>query len=157
MYRNGMLNLTGSIASNFFSDPYGRVFVGDDKPTPNGVDYLALNADTSAWPPTPARPHDLIGFTYNGFLLVNVRMFWREGQLAIPDFLSNQNLPASLPTFQGRLALDFVPISNQSAPLNYNNSLFFDGFYASVPEPATMLMLGLALVGLVGARKKSKG
>jgi hypothetical protein len=155
-----VMNLTGSVAGYDFSDPLGRTFVGNEltssfsSPITSPYDWISINADTSLW---PGGTHNLTGFTVGGFKLVNVRMFWLEGQLGITDFLNDQNLPASLPVFQGRLALDFVPISAPDAPLSYNNSVFFDGLYvASVPEPITLLLLGLGLIGLAGIRRKFK-
>jgi hypothetical protein len=38
-----------------------------------------------------------------------VRLFWIEGMPGVGDFTANDAMPAVLPTFAGRLALDFVP------------------------------------------------
>lgn len=109
IYQN-ITNLVGDASGNAFSDPSGLTIVGDDKaPDTFGVlgDVFGVVADPGVG--------DLNGFTIAGLSLVNVRIFWREGQDGISDFLSdedtglNQRLTAILPPTQaGRLRLDFV-------------------------------------------------
>lgn len=53
-----------------------------------------------------------------------MRLFWIEGMPGVGDFTANDAMPAVLPTFAGRLALDFVPGASPSGPLSF---VFFDG------------------------------
>jgi hypothetical protein len=73
-----------------------------------------------------APPGDLVGFDIVGPIgtsqLINVRMFWVEtlplsdggrymtSAAPISDSLTSTDLPATLPGFGGRLALDFRPV-----------------------------------------------
>jgi len=125
--------LAGTVAGYFFSDPRGFVTVGNDKPLPTGgpnVDAITFYADTSLATGT----HDISGFSVGAYTLVNVRIFWVES-IDIPDFLSDQNLPATPPTFMGRLALDFVPTDNPALPAT--SYVFFNGVKVTPAEPGT--------------------
>ena len=99
----------------------------------------------------PGIAHTLSGFDIGAFRLVNVRMFWIEPLQGAPDFLTNDALLAGLPTFAGRLVLDFVPISPIGAPPTAPTSFaFFDGLRvtrATLPAPQTLpLLVGALLV-----------
>jgi hypothetical protein len=155
-------NLVGNVGGYSFSDPYGLIGVGNDTFASGGqnFDIFQLFFEVAASSPLP---HNLSGFTLDGFQLANVRMFWIEGQ-AVPetigDFLTNQNLPAVLPSFHGRIAFDFVPVSD---PLGARTFVFFDGLsvhpVAAIPEPETytMLLAGLGLFGFMARRRRLKG
>ena len=150
-YGGNVTALTGTVQGLNFSDEIGRTQVGDEL-LPGPVDNLNINSE-------PTLYTNLIGFEIGIYTLVNVRMFWREGQLGITDFLSNENLPAVLPSFQGRLALDFVPTGTFPTTPNFNHSVFFDGLTVTpVPEPEiyAMIGLGLGLLGWVGRRRKQQ-
>lgn len=138
-----MINLSGSVAGHAFSDPSGLTAVGNEvivgsSTTP--TDFLLVSGDPVAAAITT--PEDLTGFTIGNLKLVNVRLLWIEGELAAPDFLSNQNPPGALPTFEGRLSLDFVDLDNPTGPPVL---VFFDGLHA-VPEPTTLELLALLLL-----------
>ena len=80
-----------------------------------------------------------------------------DGKPVIADFLSNQNLPSVLPSFQGRLALDFAPTGDPD-PQSNRSFVFFDGLIyrpAPVPEPSTFILLLLGLAGLRFRRKRT--
>ncbi len=84
-------------------------------------------------------------------------MFWSETLLGAPDFLANNALLADLPTFAGRLLLDFVRISPIGAPPTSPTTLpFFAGLRmtrAPVPAPQTLPLLGAALLLLATVRR----
>ena len=88
LYSMSNTNLVGSVGGWSFSDLIGGGLVGDERYVPLTSDILALSFRdvTSAF--------DVIGLS-----LLNVRLFWIEGQLGITGFLSNQNLPGVLPSF----------------------------------------------------------
>jgi hypothetical protein len=97
-------NLSGTVAGNAFDDPAGIIIVGDDR-------YTGFSPPTDAvvlvW--DSALDSTLNGFTVAGMPLVNVRLFWIEGQSGIGDFLETEQQPAILPpTIAGTLALDFL-------------------------------------------------
>lgn len=144
-----------TISDRIFSDERGVVIVGNDRP-PAYFDSLALSADPSL---TSSSPHNLVGFTILGYTLVNVRLFWLEGQSVpdpITDFLDNEVLPGTLPTFNGRLALDFIQ-TGTTVPLGY---VFFDGLTAtavtpiSEPETFALLLSGLGAMVFCSRRKR---
>jgi hypothetical protein len=149
LYAGSAINLSGSVAGHAFSDASGLTAVGDDvivgsSATP--TDFLLVSGDPVAGAITT--PENLAGFTIGNLKLVNVRLLWIEGQLGAPDFLTNQNLPGALPALEGRLALDFVDLTNPTGP---TVSVFFDGLRA-VPEPTTLSLLPLALLALARRR-----
>jgi hypothetical protein len=151
-YSGSLHGLSGTADGNSFSDVSGYTLVGNDVLTSGqNVDFFQLTFE----PPlnTPGGTYNLTGFDVGGYSLVNVRMFWIEGQNGIPDFLDSQALPPVLPTLPGRLAFDFVDASGNAA-----QSVFFDGLsVSSVPEPSTcsMLLAGLGTLGFVGWSRRS--
>lgn len=142
-------NLSGGIESFSFSDVSGIAQVGNDTftfPIANvKSDFFQLQFDPSLGS-TSAR--NLTGFHVAGYTLFDVRMFWIEGQQTpelIADFLTNQNLLSILPSFHGRLALDFLQDGTQSV----TSSVFFDGLQVQgVPEPGVVALALLALAML---------
>lgn len=161
-------NLNGAIGANSFSDPRGSVVVANNNPFYYGTDYIQLSADTGIKANTNTYPTDyprqLAGFTVGQYTLIDVRLFWMTGIAGVTDFLSNSQLPSTLPELTGRLALDFVRTDDPHNTANvnfYSNSVFFDGLTvhaALVPEPETyaMLLAGLGLIGAVARRRKTK-
>ena len=149
-------DLSGVVSGMTFSDARGVVIVGNDR-LPALVDSLALSADPSI---TSTSPRNLVGFTIGDYLLMNVRLFWLEGQSVpelITDFLDSETLPDTLPTFNGRLALDFIQTG--TGPTTLAGSVFFDGLIATatpVPEPETLALLlsGLGSLAIFSRRRK---
>ena len=124
VYAGALINLSGSVAGNSFTDPLGRAVVGDDTYTspPEPADIFVLAGDPGRLPGVPPEAYDFVGFEIDGFTLQNARLFWFEGMPGVGDFLSDQSLPAALPGFYGRLALDFV-VTGTTGPLYF---VFFD-------------------------------
>lgn len=149
-------DLLGEVSGRTFSDPRGVVIVGNDR-LPALLDSLALSADPSI---TSTSPRNLIGFTIGDFTLVNVRFFWLEGQAVpelISDFLGDEALPGTLPTFNGRLAFDFIQTG--ATPTALAGSVFFDGLIVSAmpvsePETLALLLSGLGSLALLSRRRK---
>ena len=154
-----------------FSDPRGFTIVGNEAfqgvclpqpcTPPPLADYFQFQAESSF---ATMGTHNIVPFSVviNGttYDLFNARLFWIEsvtGPIGSPttDFLSSNDLLATLPTFPGRLALDFVVQGNASGP---QFDVFFDGLAvtAAVPEPElyAMLVSGFGLLGFIARRRK---
>jgi len=153
--------LTGIVAGRSFSDPGGPTVVGNDVGAMPGADFLQLLADPAI--EANATPRNLSGFATGGYTLANVRMFWIEGDTTpelIPDFLSSNAMPSALPSFHGRLALDFVP-PGAMLPIAQGDPVlrvFFNGLTVTpVPEPATTALLLAGLAGFrIAARRRPR-
>lgn len=159
--------ISGNVAGHTFSDVIGSVSVSNDLPAPSPYrDALMLSADPSPKAGSNTQPTEyarqLVGFEVGDYRLVNVRLFWVSGLGGATDFLGSTALPAQLPTLTGRLALDFVRVSD---PLNtantpfYNNSVFFEGLKvqaSAVPEPhgIVLSLVGLIAVGATVSRRR---
>ena len=111
-YFGGLTNLVGSVNGMQFSDPIGRIRVGDDRYEPTGLtDIVFLHAD-------PRSQVNFVGFEVGGYTLTNVRMVWIEGLNGIGDFLSSEDLPRVLPRFEGTIAFDFVLTTDSNVLAN---------------------------------------
>jgi hypothetical protein len=153
LYGGSFSGLVGSVDGNAFSDSSGDTLVGNEIFTSGGAtqgDLFAFRAD-----PPQGEPgvRNLVGFTIGGQELFNVRLFWADTLFNNPDFLVDQSLLPAPPAFQGRLALDFVPIGNPSGALTI---VFFDGLFVPVPEPPILALLAasLPLLRRVGLRRR---
>lgn len=155
-------SLSGSVAGRSFSDVSGITSVGNDNFTQAGPglppgDMLQFVFDPGI---VGTAPRNFSGFEVDGFTLFRVRMFWAEGQSVpgtITDFLSDQSLPATLPGFAGRMALDFYQTGNPGA----TGFVFFDDLrvtpaIAPIPEPETyaMLLAGLGMMAFLARRRR---
>jgi hypothetical protein len=157
-YNGSLVALTGTVAGNNFSDPRGFTTVGNDAPVagfPGPVDYLQVSLD----PNSSGGVHNIVGFSVPGFTLVNARLFWIEGQLGIGDFLNSSDLPQALPSFQGRMALDFTPTGNPTGPRSF---VFFDGLQVTpvavvpLPAPLVLFLSGLGAFAFAQRRHQSR-
>jgi len=153
---NGSTSVWNDKAANFFgsADPHGDALIlAFDPPAANGSLF----------------PRNLSGFELNGWHLYSVRMLWVEGLVAatpefgppnvgVPagDFLNDQSMPGALPTFAGKLWLEFQNNADpsQSSFVFYNN-LQVAPSIAAIPEPETyaLLLAGLGLIGFVTRRR----
>jgi hypothetical protein len=151
------------------TDPRGFTIVGDDDVqfpcftpgcTPPTFDFFGYNAENL----TGTTFRNIVGFTIGAYRVFNVRLFWQEGQEVpnpVPDFLANADepardpLPNTPPTLNGRLAIDFVHVSNTDG-LGFQYAMFYDGLsVTAVPEPETyaLLLVGLGLLGFAARRR----
>jgi len=134
---------TSTVSNDGFSSPPGS-------PT---QDFMSLDAD----PFGPTGPHNISGFSVDGFTLWNMRIFWGEATLG--DFMNDQSLPTALPSGPARLSLDFIPFGSDPATPTvfafYDNVLVTPAV-AAIPEPETyaMLLAGLGLLGWQARRKR---
>jgi hypothetical protein len=149
-YDGALTDLTGTVAGNSFSDPFGTAFVGDD---PSG-DAVLLFADTPFFADTSLSIINLSGFQIvNGsttFELVNVILFWGAGTSS--DFLSDESLPTSLPPVgaaNNGLLLAFRDTVNQDNEHTVTASILTVTPIRVVPIPAAVWLFGSGL-GLLG-------
>lgn len=156
-------SLQGSVGGLNFSDASGNASISNGQYL-GYYDVVSLGSDpvlkvgmNSFDFANPER--NFQGFLANGYQLVNVRMFWVDtaGQM-----VASNSLPNALPTRSGRMALDFVQLSDPNNTANigfYSNTVFIDGLTVSaVPEPSSiaMLLAGMGLIGAVVRRKTAK-
>ncbi|NIW25025.1 MAG: hypothetical protein GWN29_10930 [Gammaproteobacteria bacterium] len=117
-YTGGLFSLSGTVNGSSFSGFGGTAIVSDDRYAPPALqDMLQLGTDAL----------NFAGYAEGSYTLVGVRIFWLEGQNNITDFLTNEDLPTALPSFEGRLALDFTPTATPGA----TSSVFFDGVFVT--------------------------
>jgi hypothetical protein len=159
-YQGAISGLTATLGTFAFSAPTGGGNVADEgyapplpAPLPPAIpaDFFQLGTLASA------------GQVLGDYTLAGARLFWIEnstgGGLA-PDFLSGNDLPSLLPTFSGRLALDFVTSAQQEGP-----TLLHIGFFenlavtaapveTSVPEPGTLSLLIAAGAGMLAFKRR---
>lgn len=118
-------------------------------PYPDLYDLLLLRGGQ------PSAP--INGFTLGNLPLSSVRLFWIEALIPnTPDFLPNDALPDSLPSFSGRLALDF---GASDASNIGSERVFFEGLRVTpVPLPGALMLLMSGMFTLfAGARVRRRG
>lgn len=163
VYYGATGELGGILGSQHFSDTIGSASVANPLPG-TGADVFTLTFDPTpkaGATTTPAdQPRGIAGdnVTVGAWRLDNVRLYWSGGA----DWLGSYALPAQLPTFKGRLALDFVRIddpTNTAGVPYYSQTVFFDAYATlapAVPEPGTagLVLCGLVAVGSAARRAR---
>ena len=138
LYLGAVTGWTGTVGSYSFSDANNiSLAINGNDTFPFGGTTNDILLFSMGVPGTgPAN-----GFSAGGFTLDNVRMFWIEALLSsVPDFLSSNALIDPLPSFGGRLALDFGTIVQNGVTLPVN--VFFENLQVTrVPEPMSGLLL----------------
>lgn len=163
-------SIAGSVGAHQFSDIAGSASIRNDNtgaPSPFLLDIISLTSDPTVKAGTNTTPADydrqLQGFTLGNYTLHNVRLYWISGTGGGAfNFLSDSSLPAELPSFQGRLAFDFVRTDDPTNLANvpyYSNTVTFDALSvqaSAVPEADTYLMalVGLGMVGAALRRRQ---
>jgi hypothetical protein len=157
-YAGAMSNVSGSLGALPFAGT---------------LDGFANVANEGYAPPVPGFvPKDFLqvaqvatGVVLDGLGLrqIDARFFWIEGldvgQGPIADFLSDSTLPAQLPGFQGRLAIDFLSVDAQPGDFSSITFAFFDGLEVkpvAVAEPGSLplaLTGALLLIAVVRTRR----
>ena len=152
-YENAITSFSGSVGTLNFTASTGKMDVANEGYQSN-ADFLQLVAITDK------------GISLANLPLITARLFWIENASspflpAAPDFLTGNDLPASLPTLSGRFALDFL---DKDALGNVAiTTALFDGLTvtaapapAPVPEPATLgLLLSCStLLGMVRRQRR---
>lgn len=167
-----VLGLAGSVGGHQFSDIAGTASIRNANtgtPSATLLDIISLTSDPTLKAGANTPPSDyarqLQGFTLGGYTLNNVRLYWIGGITGGAfNFLGDSSLPAELPTFQGRLAFDFVRTDDPTNIANvpyYSNTVTFGGLSVqatAVPEVDTQLMvlIGLGMVGIAARRRQAR-
>jgi hypothetical protein len=148
-----LTNLTGSINGITFSDGIGSAHVGNETwlapPNPLG-DFLQLTGLTTD------RVNDFVSGSVNGLQLTNARLFWIEGQRypdLVPDFISEPGLTDTLPSFAGRVALDFS-VAGSTLTL-FRDNLIVTRAPTAVPEPESLSLLLAGCAALAARRRRA--
>jgi hypothetical protein len=150
-----LTNLIGSINGTTFSDGIGSAHVGNETwnapPNPPG-DFLQLTGLTTD------RVNDFVGDSVNGLALTNARLFWIEYQqfpAVPPDFVPGPGLLGVLPSFAGRVALDFTTVAGSTVTL-FRDNLTVTRAPTAVSEPESLAMLLMGLAALAMARRRAR-
>lgn len=162
-------NLTVSLDGGLISDVFGATLIQNNS-GPGGGDLVQILADPEVGVPLP---HELTGFNRTDglgteFTTYNVRFNWLQSISLFPtvslgnDFVSNHLLnPLSLPPAGQNglenVAVDFLRVGQNGLDEDVQQIVFFNNLVlsqVSVPEPSTIILMGLGLAGLGLTRRK---
>jgi hypothetical protein len=108
-------DFSASIGELDLFDPEGGTIVANNRAAGGTNDVLQVIA------------RDFPGIEVEGFALTLASLVWSEALFGAGDFLSNEQLPQTLPAFDGRLSLTFESIGNPGEVV----SVFFQPLTAS--------------------------